>query len=125
MKKNVAGQKIGAQLVSATDGAAFTSTVTIYVTRDAGTQAIGTVGSGVCTHEGNGYHTYSPSQAETNADLIAFTFIGTGAVPVTVQVAHASEVWDVAYSTHMIAGTFGKLMDILRKSNDGKHNVMY
>ena len=117
MKKNVAGQKIGAQLVSATDGAAFTSTVTIYVTKDAGTQAIGTVGSGVCTHEGNGYHTYAPSQAETNGDLIAFTFIGTGAVPVTVQVAHASEAWDVAYSTHKTAGTFGKLMDILRKSN--------
>ena len=117
MKKNVAGQKIGAQLVSATDGAAFTSTVTIYVTRDAGTQAIGSVGSGVCTHEGNGYHTYSPSQTETNGDLIAFTFVGTGAVPVTVQVAHASEVWDVDYSLHKIAGTFGKLMDILRKSN--------
>jgi hypothetical protein len=91
--------------------------VTIYVTKDAGTQAIGTVGSGVCTHEGNGYHTYSPSQAETDGDLIAFTFIGTGAVPVTVQVAHASEVWDVDYSLHKIAGTFGKLMDILRKSN--------
>jgi hypothetical protein len=117
VKKNVAGQKIGAQLVSATDGEAFTSAVTIYVTKDAGTQAIGTVGSGVCTHEGNGYHTYSPSQAETDGDLIAFTFIGTGAVPVTVQVAHASEVWDVDYSLHKIAGTFGKLMDILRKSN--------
>ncbi len=117
MKKNVAGQKIGAQLVSATDGAAFTSTVTVYVTKDAGTQAIGSVGSGACVHEGNGYHTYSPSQAETNGDLIAFTFVGTGAVPVTVQVAHASEVWDVDYSLHKIAGTFGKLMDILRKSN--------
>ncbi len=117
MKKNVAGQKIGAQLVSATDGAAFTSTVTVYVTKDAGTQAIGTVGSGVCAHEGNGYHTYSPSQAETDGDLIAFTFVGSGAVPVTVQVAHASEVWDVDYSLHKIAGTFGKLMDILRKSN--------
>ncbi len=117
MKKNVAGQKIGAQLVSATDGSEFTGTVTVYVTKDAGTQAIGSVGSGVCTHEGNGYHTYSPSQAETDGDLIAFTFIGTGAVPVTVQVAHASEVWDVDYSLHKIAGTFGKLMDILRKSN--------
>jgi hypothetical protein len=117
VKKNVAGQKIGAQLVSATDGSEFTGTVTVYVTKDAGTQAIGSVGSGVCTHEGNGYHTYSPSQAETDGDLIAFTFIGTGAVPVTVQVAHASEVWDVDYSLHKIAGTFGKLMDILRKSN--------
>jgi hypothetical protein len=86
MQKNVAGQKIGAQLVSATDGSAFTGSVTVYVTGDAGTQAAGSVGSGACTHEGNGYHTYAPAQAETNYDLIAFTFTGTGAVPATVQV---------------------------------------
>lgn len=86
MKKNVAGQKIGGQLVSATDGSAFTGSVTVYVTGDAGTQAAGSVGSGACAHEGNGYHTYAPSQAETNYDLVAFTFIGSGAVPATVQV---------------------------------------
>lgn len=86
MQKNVASQSIGVQMVSATDGSAFTGSVTVYVTGDAGTQAVGSVGSGACTHEGNGYHTYAPSQAETNYDLIGFTFIGTGAVPVTVQV---------------------------------------
>lgn len=86
MQKNVAGQKIGVQMVSASDGTAFTGSVTVYVTGDAGSQAIGSVGSGVCTHEGNGYHSYAPSQAETNFDLIAFTFVGSGAVPVTVQV---------------------------------------
>lgn len=86
MTKNTGSQVIGAQLVSATDGSAFTSAVTVYVTGDAGTQAVGSVGSGACTHEGNGYHTYAPAQAETNYDVIAFTFIGTGAVPVTVQV---------------------------------------
>jgi hypothetical protein len=86
MKKNVSGQVIGAHLVSATDGSAFTGTVTVYVTLDAGTQAIGSVGSGVCTHEGNGFHTYAPAQAETNGDHVAFTFVGTGAVGATVQV---------------------------------------
>lgn len=86
MQKNVAGQKIGVQMVSASDGSAFTGTVTVYVTGDAGSQAIGSVGSGVCTHEGNGYHSYAPAQSETNFDLIAFTFTGSGAVPVTVQV---------------------------------------
>lgn len=85
MKKNVASQAIGAQMVSATDGSAFTGSVTVYVTGDAGTQAVGSVGSGACTHEGNGYHTYAPAQAETNYDLVAFTFIGTGAIPATVQ----------------------------------------
>lgn len=86
MRKNVSGQVIGAQLVSASDGSAFTGSVTVSVTIDGGTQATGTVGSGACTHEGNGYHTYAPSQAETNGDLVAFTFTGSGAVPVTVQV---------------------------------------
>lgn len=86
MLKNNSGQKIGAQMVSATDGSAFTGSVTVAVTVDAGTQATGSVGSGACTHEGGGYHTYAPAQAETNGDLIAFTFSGTGAVPVTIQV---------------------------------------
>jgi len=84
--KNTASQTIGAQLVSATDGSAFTSAVTVSVTIDAGVQALGSVGAGACTHEGNGYHTYAPAQAESNGDLIAFTFTGSGAVPATVQV---------------------------------------
>ncbi len=86
MKKNVSGQAIGAQMITASDGSAFTGSVTVSVTGDAGTQATGSVGSGACTHKGNGYHTYAPAQAETNYDLIAFTFTGTGAIPVTVQV---------------------------------------
>jgi hypothetical protein len=86
MKKNVASQVIGAQMVSASDGSAFTGAVTAYVTGDGGTQAAGSVGAGACTHEGNGFHTYAPAQAETNYDHIAFTFIGTGAVPASVQV---------------------------------------
>lgn len=86
MRKNTAGQVVGAQMVSATDGSAFTGSVTVSVTGDGVTQATGSVGSGACTHEGNGYHTYAPAQAETNYDLAAFTFTGTGAVPVTVQI---------------------------------------
>ncbi len=85
MKKNVASQVIGAQMVSATDGSAFTGSVTVAVTGDAGTQATGSVGSGACTHEGGGFHTYAPAQAETNYDHVAFTFSGTGAVPATIQ----------------------------------------
>lgn len=86
MKKNVSGQFVGAQMINASTGAAFTGSVTVSVTGDAGTQATGSVGSGACTHEGNGYHTYAPAQAETNYGLVAFTFTGTGAVPVTVQI---------------------------------------
>ena len=85
MKKNVAGQSIGVQMITASDGSAFTGGTTIYITLDNGTQTIGTVGSGICAHEGNGYHSYAPAQAETNGDHMAATFIGTGAIPVTVQ----------------------------------------
>jgi hypothetical protein len=83
---NTASQSIGAQMVTAADGTAFTGSVTVAVTIDSGTQATGTVGSGACAHEGNGYHSYRPSQAETNGAHIAFTFTGTGAIPATVQV---------------------------------------
>jgi hypothetical protein len=87
MKKNVASQVVGAQLVSATDGSAVTSgTTTVYVTGDAGTQAAGSVGSGAATHEGQGFWTYAPSQSETNYDHVAFTFTNASAVPVTVQI---------------------------------------
>lgn len=86
MKKNVASQLIGAHMISATDGSDFSDTVTIYITGDAGLQAIGTVDDGVCVYKGNGYHIYSPAQGETDYDMIAFTFIGSGAISVTVQV---------------------------------------
>ena len=86
MKKNVASQVIGAQMVDKDAGTAFTGTVTCYVTGDGGTQGLGSVGSGVCAHEGQGLHTYAPAQAETNYDHIAFTFTAASAVPVSIQV---------------------------------------
>lgn len=86
MRKNISGQKVGCQMTTIADGSEFTGAVTVYVTGDAGVQAVGTVGAGACTHEGHGYHTYAPSQAEINYDLAAFTFVGTGAITATVQV---------------------------------------
>ena len=84
MKKNVASQSIGAEMITAADGTAFTGTVTVLITIDNGTQSAS--GGTAPAHEGNGYHSYTPTQAETNGDHIAFTFTGTGAVPATVQV---------------------------------------
>lgn len=85
MLKNTAGQAIGAQMIAAADGSAFTGAVTVSVTGDAGAQATGSVGAGACVHEGNGFHTYAPAQAETNYAHVAFTFTGSGAIPATVQ----------------------------------------
>ncbi len=83
MFRNVASQVIGVQMITAADGTAFTGTVTAKVVKDGGTQA---AGSGTVTHKGNGYHSYAPTQTETDAGHIAFTFTGTGAIPATVQV---------------------------------------
>lgn len=83
MKKNVASQVIGAQLVDKDTGTAYTGSATVYVTGDGGTQGSG--GGTGPTHEGQGFYTYLPTQAETNYTHVAFTFTATSAVPVTVQ----------------------------------------
>jgi hypothetical protein len=105
MIRGQSGQKIGCQMVNATTGAAFTGSVTVYVTGDAGTQAIGSVSSGACTHEGNGYHTYAPSSDETNYALVAFTFIGSGAIPQTIQVETLSSAAQAAAAGAVAAST--------------------
>lgn len=91
MIRSLGSQVIGAQMINATTGAAFVGAVTVYITGDGGVQSLGSVGAGVCTAEGNGYFTYAPSQAETDFALIAFTFIGAGAIPATVQVATVTQ----------------------------------
>lgn len=107
MRRNVAGQFIGAQMITAADGTAFTGSVTVSVTGDAGTQATGSVGSGACTHEGNGFHTYAPAQAETNYTHVAFTFTGTGAIPATVQIYPTSYDASGRMDVGMFGGTAG------------------
>jgi hypothetical protein len=100
-------------MVSATDGSAFTGSVTVSVTLDAGTQATGSVGSGACTHEGNGYHTYAPAQAETNGDLAAFTFTGTGAIPATIQ------IYTLPTTGVLAPTTAGRTLDVTAGGNAG------
>jgi hypothetical protein len=87
MRKNIAGQSIGGQMTSKTDGSPVTTgNTTVYVTGDGGIQALGTVGSGLCTHEGNGFWTYAPSASETNYTKVDFTFVNAAAITATVQV---------------------------------------
>lgn len=102
MIKNTSGQSVSAQMINSTTGAEFTGAVTVYVTGDAGVQAVGSVGAGLCTHEGHGLHTYQPSQAETNYARVDFTFVGAGAITVTVQYATLTAAQSVA-----IGGTGG------------------
>jgi hypothetical protein len=113
MIRAAAGQVIGAQMVNATTGAAFAGTVTVYITGDGETQAIGSVGSGLCTAEGNGYYTYRPTASETDYVLIAFTFIGNGAVPATIQVATVTES-QTAASVSTTGGTSTTVRNMIK-----------
>lgn len=104
MTRAQAGQSVGRQMTSATDGSEFTGAVTVYVTIDAGAMAIGTVGAGICTHEGHGYHTYRPSAAELDGAVIGFTFVGTGAITRTIEVETVTEVQTAALTAGSLAG---------------------
>jgi hypothetical protein len=105
MLKNVSGQSIGAQMTNVSDGLPFTGVVTVYLTGDRGTQTIGSVGSGICTHEGKGFHTYAPLQAETDYSHIAWTFEGPGAITVTVQVYPSTVEASLAAIQSSLSGT--------------------
>lgn len=95
MRKNVANQKLAAQLIAKADGTNVTSgTTTVYVTIDAGTQ--GSIGT--ATHEGNGcWSIDSGSASNTNGDHLAITWVNTSAITVTQSVytydSIVSEVW--------------------------------
>lgn len=110
MKKNVAGQTVGAQLISKTDGSPVTTGNTdVYVTGDGGTQTIGGTSPSGGVHEGNGYWSYPPTQAETNYDHVAFTFVNASAINATVQVwtsnQFATQFADELLDRDMSSGT--------------------
>lgn len=95
MKKNVASQFVGTQMLNAADGTPFTGSASVFVTLDNGSQS---PGGGSVTHKGNGYHVYAPTQGETNGDFVAFTFTGTGAMAVTVQLETEAPVVEGTYT---------------------------
>lgn len=84
MRKNVASQVVCAQLNATADGSAVTTgTTTVYVLGDGGTQGSG---SGTVTHEGQGCWSYVPTQAETNYNHVAYTFVNSSAIAQTINV---------------------------------------
>lgn len=120
MIRNLAGQSIGSQMTLAATGADFTGTVTVYITLDAGTQTIGSVGAGVCTAEGNGLYTYLPTAAETNGAVAMFTFVGVGAITrtVTVETITQAQAAALASATGSLAVTWADICrSALRRIN--------
>ena len=126
---------IGA-VVQISDGAVQTSGVTVRI------KPVGVAegnGAGTTAYSTDGVVLYTPTQAETNYTSFVLIASKSGCIPAsqtvitsestvsgrvyvqtlaTTQVnAVADQVWDEAYNQHTTAGTFGKLMDILRKAN--------
>lgn len=82
MRRNIASQVVAAQMNSRSDGSPLTTGVTLVYTGDGGTQ---TASGGTLTHEGNGHWSYVPAVGETNFAHVAFTFIHSTGVNVTVE----------------------------------------
>lgn len=81
MNKNQAGQIIYFQMLIASSQLAFTGTPTGTFAGDNGSDAACT---GTFTAVGStGKFSYAPTQAETNFDVVAFSFVGTLATPIT------------------------------------------
>ena len=117
MFRNVASQVVAAQLVSKTDGSAVTSgTTTVNYLKDGGTQGSG---AGTVTHEGNGCWSYVPVQAETDGDHLAFTFVNSSAISVTVQIYTVDKVVADALS----AGAKTILIGTVGAGSDATHVV--
>jgi hypothetical protein len=83
MKKNLANQNIAAQINSVTTGGPITSGVSIFLNPNNTGQVAGT---GVLVHAGNGSWVYTPTQAETNYNYIAFTFVCATGINQTINV---------------------------------------
>lgn len=79
-KKNTAVTGFPFGLVDASDGSAITTgTVTVYITKDGGTQA---TSSNSASHEGNGQWSINLTAGEMNGDLVGILATHTDAVPV-------------------------------------------
>jgi len=58
---------------------------TVYITGDNGVQTIGSVGSGLCTHEGNGSGPIIPPPPKPITPRSIFTFVNAAAVTATCR----------------------------------------
>jgi hypothetical protein len=102
------------KITAATTAVALTNT-TISVSQVVAsvTGSVGSVTGSVGSVTGAVGSVTSPVTVGTNNDKTGYSL--ATAPPTAAAIADA--VWDEAYSGHTTAGTFGKLMDTLRKSN--------
>ena len=84
LRRNVAGQHFFFQMRKASDGLAFTDTVTGTLAKDAAADAALNVGTTI-THLANGKYRIALAQTDTDAVALGFSFTGLGALPITAN----------------------------------------
>jgi len=100
IRRNTAGQVIYLPQLTTTDGTPITSSATLTVAKDGseGTSA------GTLDHSANGVWKYTPTQAETDAAIVAIILTGTNAIPVVLNlVTTAADTSAVALGANTVA----------------------
>jgi len=128
--KNKAGQKIGLIANNLTTGLPQTgdaANITAKISKDFGAAASVSDTNPTELDAVNfpGVYVFDLTQSETNADVLTIKATSTTAnVSLEIKTIETADltdtenaVWDAAYASHTTAGTFGKLMDLLRKAN--------
>jgi hypothetical protein len=128
--KNKAGQKIGLIANNLTTGLPQTgdaANITAKISKDFGVAASVSDTNPTELDAVNfpGVYVFDLTQSETNADVLTIKATSTTAnVSLEIKTIETADltdtenaVWDAAYASHTTAGTFGKLMDLLRKAN--------
>ncbi len=104
-RRATAGQHLGFNLISVTDGSDLLSaTVTVYLAIDGQAQGVAT---GTVTEKGLGQYDFSPSVADIDGDKISYLFTATGAVLRNRTIA------TVATETAAVGATGRPVRDIL------------
>ena len=128
--KNKAGQKIGLIANNSTTGLPQTgdaANITAKISKDFGAAASVSDTNPTELDAVNfpGVYVFDLTQSETNADVLTIKATSTTAnVSLEIKTIETADltdtenaVWDASYASHTTAGTFGKLMDLLRKAN--------
>jgi len=100
------------------------ASITATISKDSGS-FVATNDTNPTEQSTSGYYYFDLTANETNATTVDIVSVHVSS-KYRVEPLHgerftsqltATAVWDEAYSSHTTAGTFGKLMDILRKAN--------
>jgi hypothetical protein len=100
IRRNTAGQVIYLPQLTTADGTAITADATLTVAKDGSESG----SAGTLAHSANGVWKYTPTQAETDAAIVALILTAASAVPVVLNlVTTAADTAAVAFGANTTA----------------------